>query len=117
MSELNPVVVEQTILDIVQELDDAVPAGRDALADALAAKRAFERAEASAYMRHVGPAHEKKYAAVIATEQQAIDRDAAEVAHRYSATLLRVLEKKLDAFRSLGASVRQAYAEAGRGQW
>lgn len=115
MTEFNPVLVEQTLIDIVGELDDALPKGRDALTNALAAKRTFEQAEARAYMKHTGPAHEKKYAAVLATEQEAIDRDAAEVAHRYMASLSRVLEKKLDAFRSIGASVREAYREAGRG--
>lgn len=117
MSELNPVSVEKAILEIVNEISDAIIQGRDALSNMLAAKRAFEQAEARAYMRYEGAAHAKKYAAILATEQEAIDRDAAEVAFRFVDRTARALEKKLDAYRSLGAFVRQAYAEAGRGEW
>jgi len=117
MSELNPVSVEKKILEIVNEISDCLLAGRDALTRSLAANRAFDLAEAKAYMAYEGPAHAKKYAAVIATQQELIDRDAADVAYRFIDRTARALEKKLDAYRSLGAFVRQAYAEAGRGEW
>ena len=117
MSELNPVAIEKTILEILNEISQSIVEGRDALANALAAKRAFEQAEARAYMAYTGPAHAKKYAAVLATEQEAIDRDAAEVAYRFIERKARALDKKLDGFRSLGAFVRQVYENAGRGEW
>ena len=117
MSELNPVTVEKTILEIVNEISQAILQGRDALAASLAANRAYDLAYARAYMAYEGAAHAKKYAAEIATEQERIDRDAADVAFRFVDKTARALEKKLDAYRSLGAFVRQAYAEAGRGEW
>lgn len=117
MSELNPVTVEKTILEIVNEISQAIIQGRDALAASLAANRAYDLAYARAYMAYEGAAHAKKYAAEIATEQERIDRDAADVAFRFVDKTARALEKKLDAYRSLGAFVRQAYAEAGRGEW
>ena len=117
MSELNPVVVEKTILEILNEISESPIECRDALANALAAKRAFEQAEARAYMAYEGPAHAKKYAAILATEQEAIARDAAEVAHRFIERKSRALDKKLDGFRSLGTYVRQVYENAGRGEW
>lgn len=117
MSDLNPVSVEKTILEIVNDISQAILQGRDALAASLAANRAYDLAYARAYMRFDGAAHAKKYAAEIATEQERIDRDAADVAFRFVDKSARALEKKLDAYRSLGAFVRQAYAEAGRGEW
>ena len=117
MSELNPVTVEKTILEIVNDISQAILQGRDALAASLAANRAYDLAYARAYMAYEGAAHAKKYAAEIATAQERIDRDAADVAFRFVDKSARALEKKLDAYRSLGAFVRQAYAEAGRGEW
>ena len=117
MSDLNPISIEKTILEIVNDISDSLIKGRDALTNSLAANRAYTLAEAKAYMAYDGPAHAKKYAAVIATQQECIDRDAADVAYRFIDRTARALEKKLDAYRSLGAFVRQAYAEAGRGEW
>lgn len=115
--EINPVVVEKTILEITNEISRLIIQYRDSLASSLAASRAYTLAYAKAYMSHIGPAHEKRYAADIATEQELIDRDAAEVAFRFVDRSSRAAEKKLDAFRSIGTFVRQAYQEAGRGEW
>lgn len=117
MIELNPVSVEKAILEIVNEIAEMIVQGRDALAASLSANRAYDLAYARAYMGYEGAAHAKKYAAEIKTAQERIDRDAADVAYRFVDKSARALEKKLDAYRSLGAFVRQAYAEAGRGEW
>lgn len=117
MSDINPVEVEKTILEIVNEISHGIITYRDALARSLAANREYTLAYARAYMAFDGPAHARRFAADLATEGQLVERDAGEVALRFADRSARALEKKLDAFRSIGASVRQAYGQAGRGEW
>ena len=117
MSEWNPVSVEKAIIDVVDEIVSGIRKASDAYAQSLSTNHDYDLAFARAYMKYDGPAHAKKYAAELATEQERTGRDAADVAYRYIERTNKALEKKLDALRSIGVSVRQAYAEAGRGQW
>jgi hypothetical protein len=117
MSEWNPVSVEKAIVGVVDEIVAGIRKASDAYSQALATNHDYDLAFARAYMRYEGPAHAKKYAAEIATEEERTSRDAADVAYRYIERTNKALEKKLDALRSIGVSVRQAYAEAGRGDW
>lgn len=117
MSEWNPVSVEKALQECSNEIVSSVPKSTDAYAEYLRADRDYDLAFAKAYMAYQGPAHAKKYAAEIATSEERVARDAAEVAYRYFDKLGKALEKKLDFLRSVGVSVRQAYQEAGRGEW
>lgn len=117
MGEWNPVSVEKAIVQVVDDIAEGIKAASSAYEKFLFANHAHDLAFAKAYMGFDGPAHSKKYAAELATEQQRVDRDAADVAYRYVERTNRALEKKLDALRSIGVSVRQAYQEAGRGEW
>lgn len=117
MSEWNPVSVEKAIVQVVDEIVSGISKSSETYARFLEADRAYDLALAKAYMRHDGPAHSKKYAAEIATEQERLDRDVADVSYRLVERTNRALEKKLDALRSIGVGVRQAYQEAGRGTW
>lgn len=117
MSEWNPVSIEKAIVGVVDEIVTGIRKATDAYEKSLKANHAYDLAFAKAYMAYEGPAHAKKYAAEIATEAERLDRDAADVAYRYVERNNKALEKKLDALRSIGVSVRQAYAEAGRGEW
>lgn len=117
MSDWNPVSVEKAILEAVDGIVDGIRKASTAYETYLKANHAYEYAFAKAYMAYDGPAHAKRYAAEIGTETERIDRDAADVAYRYVERTNRALERKLDALRSIGVSVRQAYQEAGRGQW
>ena len=119
MSEYNPIKVEKEILETVNQISHGIIVARDAHERFLEAERAFKKAYARAYMTHKGPQTEKKIAAGLVPEVEAaeIARDAAEVAYRYARDTNNTLSEKLDALRSVGAGVRQAYANAGRGEW
>lgn len=117
MSEWNPVSVEKAIVDVVDQIAAGIRNASNSYENYLKENHAYELAFAKAYMSYDGPAHAKKYAAELATESERIDRDAADVAYRYVERNNRALEKKLDALRSIGVGVRQAYQEAGRGSW
>lgn len=85
------------------------------------ADHAFDLAEAKAYLRHgegdkPPPAHERKYLAVIDTVEERNARDTAEAVYKLMDRNMKALMAELDALRSIGTSVRQAYAVAGRGE-
>lgn len=117
MADWNPVSVEQTIGEIVNEIARGVAAASAAYDRFLKADHAYDIAFARAYMKYDGPAHAKKYAAELATEDERTARDAADVVYKLADKTNKHLESKLDAMRSIGVSVRQAYANAGRGEW
>lgn len=117
--EYNPVSVEKALRDILNEQAAGIITSRDAHEAFLKAERAAERAYARAYMAHQGPQTEKKVAAKIVPEVIAAedDRDVKDVAYKYAKDLADHLRGKLDGMRSIGASVRKAYENAGRGDW
>lgn len=117
MGEWNPVSVEKAMGECANEIVSGVRQSTDAYAEYLKADREYDLAFAKAVMNFDGAAYAKKYAAEIETHEQRVTRDAAEVAYRYFDRLGKALEKKLDFLRSVGVSVRQAYQEAGRGEW
>lgn len=110
MSEpLNPVQIESRIRELantlargIQTVTTALQAHKDALRD-------FELEEARAYMRHEGPAHEKKYAATIASIDFRKAADDAEVIWRHADRSARAVESELSAFQSLYKGVVQMY--------
>lgn len=102
MSEvLNPAQVEQHIQELTNRLAKGIPVVNDALTRYKTALRDFEVEEAKAYMRHSGPAHEKRFAAVIATEGFRKAADDAEVVWRYADRTARAVESELSAYQSL----------------
>lgn len=117
MGDWNPVSVEKALQECSDQIVGGVPKATDAYSAYLQSERDYDLAFAKAYMNYEGPAHAKKYAAEIATHDLRVNRDAAEVAYRYFDKLEKALGKKLDFLRSVGVSVRQAYQEAGRGEW
>lgn len=111
----SPVAVEQRLAYI----DDQITKGVDALAEAYSAyahaKNALEKANARAYMNYTGPAHAKKYAAILATEQLRDELTVADIAYHYAKSHSEALKDQLSAVQSIGASVRAQYEVAGRG--
>ncbi|TIH26073.1 hypothetical protein [Subtercola vilae] len=102
MSEvLNPVDIEQQIRTLANRLSNGVTVVTRSLGEYKTALRDYEVEEAKAYMRHQGPAHEKKYAAVIATESFRKAADDAEVVWRHADRTARGVESELSAFQSL----------------
>lgn len=116
MSVLNPVQIETGIREVADRIARGVAVVSDRYAAFLTAERAYDQAFARAYMAHQGPAHERKYGAELATEQEREARDVADVAFRYADRTARALESELRALQSVGASVRQMYGVAGRGE-
>lgn len=113
----NPVQVERAIRDAANDIAKSVTECADAYAKFLRADRDYDRAYARAYMEHKGPAHEKKYAAELATYTEREQRDVADAAYRYADRRAKAREAELRALQSVGASVRSQYAVAGRGEW
>lgn len=88
--------------------------------DFLGKDLAFDVAEAKEYitLRETNeyPAHEIKYRTVLSTQDERRARDLAEAEYKLMDRNIKALERKLDAYRSIGTSVRQAYQVAGRGE-
>lgn len=114
MSEiLNPVQVEQNIRTLANNIARGVTVVSNTEATAREARRKYDVAFAFAYMDHNGPAHEKKYAAVVATQAEAEAADVAELAFRHAERTARALTEELRAWQSVGASVRAMYGAPG----
>lgn len=83
----------------------------------LEADRSYDLAFARAYLSHEAlPAHARKYQAEIDTADKREARDVADAAYKLMASNMKAIQYELDALRSIGTSVRQAYAVAGRGE-
>ena len=112
---LNPVDIEANIRTVSDRISRGVLVCDERYRAFLAADRAYDAAYARAYMGHGGPAHEKKYAAELATQGEREARDTADAAYRYADRQAKALQDELRAWQSVGASVRSMYAVAGRG--
>lgn len=113
---LNPVDIETGIRDVAARIANGVSVCSNRYAAFLNADRMYDRAFAHAYMEHEGAAHEKKYAAELATGAEREARDVADAAYRYADRQHRALQDELRAYQSVGASVRAMYSVAGRGE-
>jgi hypothetical protein len=109
---LNPVAVESAIRECANRIANGVKVCSDRYRDYLKADHDLDIAYARAFMAYDGPQGEKRYA----TEKERQTRDLADAAYRYADRQNRALQAELDAWRSLGASVRSMYAVAGRGE-
>lgn len=116
MTDYNPVRIETDFRDCANRIAKGVPVCAKRCEDFLAADRVYDIAYAHAYMTANGAAHERKYQAVLATQDQREARDVAEAAYKFADRKAKSLEDELRALQSLGASIRQAYAVAGRGE-
>lgn len=113
---MSPVQIEESIRQIATAITKAVRNSSRAYKEFLDADHAYDLAYSRAYMCHEGPAHEKKPAAILATEDERTARDVADATYRFYDRRAKALESQLRALQSLGASVRQAYQVAGRAE-
>ena len=116
MTDWNPVTVEAAIHKCAQRIAEGVLKADRAYRLFLQADHEYDLAFAHAYLDHDGPAHERKYHAEIATTEERGKRSEADAAYRLMDRNMRAIQSELDALRSIGTSVRQAYAVAGRGE-
>lgn len=113
---LNPVQIEEAIRKCAARIAKSVTVCGQAYETFLDAERKYDQAFARAYLGANGPAHSKKYEAELATAQERADKDVADAAYRYAERTSRAVEAELRAWQSVGASVRQMYGVAGRGE-
>lgn len=109
----NPVDVEQAIRQVSTQIAQNVRFADARYREFLDADRAYDQAFARAYMNHNGPAHEKRYAAELATTQERSDRDVADAAYRYADRQAKALDAELRSWQSVGASIRSMFSAAG----
>ncbi len=112
----NPVQIEQAIRKCAERIGRSVTICGAAYEAFLTAERDYDRAFAQAYLQAEGPAHAKKYAAELATGREREARDVTDAAYRYAERTSKAVEAELRAWQSVGASVRQMYGVAGRGE-
>lgn len=113
---LNPEQIEAGIREVSNRIADSVKVCSERYKLFLAEDHAYDIAYARAYLGHPGPAHEKRFAAELATKAERAAKDVADAAYRYADRKARALENELRALQSVGASIRAMYAIAGRGE-
>jgi len=112
----NPVQIENAIRECAASIARGVKACDETLRKFLATDRAFDAAWAGAYLDATGNMEERKQQAVLATLKLRETRDEAYAANKYAERRSNAVEAELRAWQSVGASVRQAYQVAGRGE-
>ncbi len=117
MSEVaNPVTVEAHIRECSEQIAKGVKICDERYRAYLTADHAYDVAYAHAYLNHPGAAHEKRFAAELATRQERSTRDAADAAYKYADRRSRAFQEELRAWQSVGASVRAMWSVAGVGE-
>lgn len=114
---INPVDVEQAIRECSARIARGVMVVTEREREAAEARRAFDVAFAQATLAaDAGNAEARKAQAQLATATEREQAEVAEIAFRHAQRQAKALEKELDAWRSLGASVRSMYTVAGTGE-
>ena len=108
--------IEQHILELTNRISKGIRVYSERYADFLEKDREFDRAYAHAYLKAEGSIKDKEKKAALKTIEEREARDVADIAYKQSDKLLRALDSELRAWQSIGASVRQQYAVAGRGE-
>lgn len=117
MSEIiAPAQIEQLIRDVANRIGKGVRVCSERYESYLTADREYDRAYANAYLAAEGAEHLRKQTAVLNTMAERQNRDVCDAAFRYADRQARALEAELRAWQSVGASLRQQYAVAGRGE-
>lgn len=116
MTDWSPAAVESAIYECAQRIARGVLICDKAYREFLEADHAFDLVSAQHYVESAGPAHQRKFEVTLRTSQERRRRDEAEAAYRLAERNMRAVQAELEALRSIGTSVRQAYAVAGRGE-
>lgn len=116
-ADWSPATVEAAIHGCSQRIAKGVLICDKAYREFLKADHDYDLAFAKAYLRLDGtPAHERKYQAEVDTMTEREDRDIKEASYKLADRNMKAIQSELDALRSIGTSVRQAYSVAGRGE-
>jgi len=109
----SPTTVERRLMEIANEIAHLISEAIDRHRAYLIADHAYDVAMAHAYLAAEGPVKVREYKAELATETERAARDEADVLYRHVERRLRGKHDELEAFRSVGASVRTAYSTGG----
>lgn len=116
-ADWSPARVEQEIYACSQRIATGVLKTDKAYKLLLEADRAYDLAFAKSYLKHDDdPAHARRYLAEVDTTAERKARDEADAAYKLMDRNMKAIQSELDALRSIGTSIRQAYAVAGRGE-
>lgn len=117
MTTWSPASVEKALWETSEEVNRSPYAVNDAYVEMLRTAREYDHAVELAYLNATGPAHERKYRALSECHELREAKDVADAAYRLVASQAAALKVKVETLRSIGTSVRQAYENAGRGEW
>lgn len=113
--EYTPVMVEQRLRRLLNQLSEATKVQDEAYGRFLAAKRAFDAAEASAFVDTIGkgpiPDREALTTLAVMSEREACD--VADRAYRYARSRLEMLKIQIMGVQTIGKSVSTAYGAIG----
>lgn len=110
---LTPVEADRLIIRTVNEIARGIEQSRALQQAFLDTERIHDYEYALAFGRLTGPQGDKRYLAEVSTTKFRQDRDIAEVAWRHMERKLRSLQSELDALRTLGANLREAFRTGG----
>ncbi|MGV0426947.1 hypothetical protein [Corynebacterium pyruviciproducens] len=116
MAPLNPVDIENHIRELVNRIAKGIRVCNERYVAFLESDLAYDREYAKAYLRAEGSIKDKEKIATLETLEVRGHRDVADAAYRHADKLAKALDLELRAYQSLGASVRQMFATAGRGE-
>jgi hypothetical protein len=108
-----PPAVDQAIENTRQRIENGVDVIDGLRRGVMKARKALAEAKAHAYVDSEGTIPERNAQVVLATADEVEALDAAIAAYEYAKDLQKRLSKDLDAYRSIGASVREAYRFTG----
>lgn len=116
MTDYNPASIEQSIRDCANRIAKGVSICSERYKAFQEAERIFVEAYAHARLNAEGPQLEKRYHADAETMELREKRGVAKAAYKHAEDQAKALREELRALQSVGASVRQAYGVAGRGE-
>lgn len=114
VTDWNPASIEAILQETSDRIEKGVTHVDKKYREFLEKDRDFDVAEAKAYItaRDEGkPAHACEHYATIATQGERLQRDLAEAEFKLAEKTMKALERKLDTYRSIGTSVREAYRQ------
>lgn len=106
MSDLTPAAIAQTLTGIAKDIGNQADAVAEYDAKLAAARSAYRKAYAQAFLTAEGSNDVKRYSAELATADLWFEVEATEQVLRASREALRVLRDRLEVGRSLGAIMR-----------
>lgn len=113
---LNPVLVEQEIYQLANDIARGIPIVSDAEKKMVDAKRHLDREIAEATLESKGTVMDRQAQVELATQPAREEYDIAYIAFRHADRTSKSLDHRLRAYQSIGASVRSMYGVSGRGE-